>query len=1468
MPSSAFHDGSTSEQIRIQAAWSVTLAHALIATGWFAHQHPVDVVRCEVESIPFPGHVPQDISSRLSSLSLRLSQAVAFLPQPSLRSHTSSAVPSSARGIRLPLPKVPIPLERTLSRSDPRTSPLLWRAIVLEVASGWATFTEPSALGLLFIGPKERLCYWPRWLNQYLLDIPVSYGQVWDLFMVLAMFGLKLDLKSAFRSVEVDPAETPLLGAVLDSFPVTFLRLPFGMKSSPVVFVAILARTLSAYGASMPSTTSALSSFVDDIATGSTSLDAFVLSAEHLVNSLLSDGWWIALSKTFLFPAVRLLYIGFVIDFGTTSVRIAPSKRQKFLTLLCSIPVPTRESLPVEPSINAVAPRSLRIAASSTGVSVLHLDQVSTPPTLPRLPIIAGSISTPLPTTWPTHSVFQSVDSLVQHLSLVGLPPPSATHSSPPIVAVVCSLSAASDVISCLPPLVVARCAVILMTVGPPRGPPPTSWIESALSDLSPPTAARIAARIPQLDPTPLPPQPVSPTPSLSPESWANLRRLLGILAWFQSVFRWLGYLREPLDRTLNSSVWTPASCNAIFSLRDIFARCDGLSSPAKRPSSPLLIVVDSAKAWGAVIPSATHPPVFCAGPIPMEVQGASSTVKETWGARRATCRALEIQQAAFDGVNVTVDSTALIGAAEGGSSVEAINDALSFFAVLAMAGIPVSWQWERRSDGWHPTSDALSATPQPWPLKPAVHLIVESAFGRASFAIGSSAVPPYMGSSFRYATLRCGHAERDLILDGVNPTSSVGWMGPISSSLSIPLSEVAFCHPLWSQIPDLWEVWAARPFNLILIAPTIPALFWAPALGRFKEAATSSITLPPDSLQPPEQNRSLSAPDPRQLSAYQLSGSQERSPRVQRSIGGSRGGTEAFARCSPNALNPGPRSHRHDPWKDSAAAIPPRSTNTSPSSSGSLPSSLSVAHNYNVPPHRRDPWAGSVAQLPQCADPHPVATLPPFRIPTARDPHRIPLPSLCHMVTPLIQPPDPSPPNARITLGQWVIAMGRSMVDGSVVHDQVDHRIQTLISESAGPPSGGSSRPARVTRYVGSVISEYLLTELPATLPNIQGVLVLYINLRLQPLPPFGWEVVNVPAVVAADISAITALSSRTGIPIPPCGGPSVRSILERWKAFDKPDHSKAFPLPLDLLIAARPPSNAAHTIIEAWESLIIMSFFCLRSGVLPHLTREMFIPYAGGWLLLWRHAHKRAASSPVDPLFLSSSPMLSAARNPLLSEILSKRPPGPLFSKLSHASLTSFIRSSIPNVHQSFDIRAYGARVAAVQDSSELGVPSTLARSLFWWKQGEISMAEYYAGTNVMKMLIFSEARLLIQHSPLTPGYFAATISAPSPSWGPIIGPPPPPLPKPSPAGDLSLAWNATSESFISKRMKTIQSMRDKARAMLERTFPCARCKVTIGLTQPAYLCDVEGCPWGVCPDCHPQGSDGHLWCPSHSP
>ena len=1450
-------DPLVSDSARSDAQWAVSLAFSLRDAGWIPHQHPTNVIRFEEESIPWPGVIPLPLQSRLSTLSSRLSQAFAFLPPPELRSISSSPVPSSSRGIRLPLPRgVPFSPERTFSRSNPTSATPMWKGLVAELAAGWAILQDPVSFGLVFLGPRERLCYWPKWLNSFLLDIPVSYGRVWDLFSLLAAMGLKVDLKAAFRSIRVDPEDVPLLGALVDSIPICFSRLPFGLKTSPAIFVGVLSSTMRSIGSSLPSTSTALSSFVDDISSSSTDIASFVLAAERIVNALIHDGWWVSLAKCFLYPTSRLLYVGFICDFKSQGVRIAPSKLQKVIVLLGSISIPLDSvTLPLSQSSGLLSSRSLRIGASTPGISVLAFNDDVDLSVFPRPPALCLAIrDSPSPqSSWPSHSPCASVDAVCSLLeawisSVPRLP-------SPPIVSIISFPDEVPDLISSLPPTVSTTCAVVISSMRP-RHPPTrgSSWLLRALADLSPRSRDLILSRIPTLPNIPLPPLTRSASPSLDPVSWFALRKLLGTIAWLQSVFPWLGFIRAPLDHVLTSSSWSPLGVSSILAVREIIPMLGAASASAHRPPNPTVVVVDSSRvSWGAVIPRS--PPIFVTGAIRSSMWSAPSTGREACGARSAAVYTIELPGPPVSAFSIVVDSTALVGSSLSGSSSDETNETMSFFAALHLAGIPSSFLWERRSEGLHPMTDALSGDrSNPWPLLHEMYDLIRERAGHWSASIGSSAG---RDGAVRFASLNCGREARDAILSGVSPSGGIGWIGSISSAPLHP-SDVLFCVPLWSQLGDLWRVWEARRFNMILVAPVTPATWWAPFLANFQIAAMSSFPLPLRSQDPPVQDRDLFAPDPRPLAVYSLS---SRSPYGSTS----RGGAVAFAQSMPNARNPGPiiasrSSSAPTPLRRTVPPVPVPIPSPQRSSRSSRPSIIGSGQSH-ASPHPTLRSRPSVR--------HTAVTVPqvPVSIPSPQRARRSSLPRVHG------RPPTP------MTLGRWLqiiladaaglratsVPLGVAPVHGSALASAA----RTIATKVAS----GSSRTVRIAERMRDFVRHLAIEDHPWSLSEVDALATHYATARISKSPPCGWPKPPTASCIRSELSSLAEASRRSGFDVPKNCGPQAGAFTAAKGGKAKKDHSTAFPIALGAIIAARPP--ASSPLVNAWKAMVIMSSFCLRTGIVFWLHYEMFVPYDGGYIFVWRHSQKRTACVDDAEAVSSIIGSISAARHPILLEIIGSSRTGRMFPGLSAENLTSFILPLLPDQAPGFSFRSYGSRVSADQDATALCLPDDICATMFWWKRvGGLLMRSYYAGINILACFIFTERRSLLRYNNILPGRCDVSVPVASAKrWKDIdVRRVLPPLPQ---MRALRGALECVSWSYVTARRLRAKRNTDRARVAAgfesdslasvtsQSEGRCCLCESVIQAEDDSAAC--IRCSELVCMTCHPDLALDFR-CPAH--
>ena len=324
-----------------RAIRATLLARALRQVGWFNHQHSTCATRVEAQSQPFVGPLCRETHAALRRVQTLVDEHTSS-PQPSLRL-PFSAWPADQQGrLKLQFASDARPREFSPTYSNPDNATPLWAAVVLELASGWAYCSVPRSVGRCFMGPRSRFLFWPKELNTMLAHIDIAYGRLHDLFVILTSLGLKVDLKSAYRALSLSPDDEQYHGAVIDGVGVIFQRISFGMGQSPAMFVKSLAVTLDRFRGSMPQTIAALSSFVDDCALGATSALATVLCGERLLtDALRSDGWWVSSTKSFFYPARVLLYIGFLIDFGRRSIRIAPEKAAKLRALILSITCPS-----------------------------------------------------------------------------------------------------------------------------------------------------------------------------------------------------------------------------------------------------------------------------------------------------------------------------------------------------------------------------------------------------------------------------------------------------------------------------------------------------------------------------------------------------------------------------------------------------------------------------------------------------------------------------------------------------------------------------------------------------------------------------------------------------------------------------------------------------------------------------------------------------------------------------------------------------------------------------------------------------------------------------------------------------------------------------------------------------------------------------------------------------------------------
>lgn len=874
-------DTRVSEESARNAIASVGLAYHLREIGWIKHQHRESVSRFEAASIPFIGPLDEESARSLARCQeLVDSQCLVRPPDLNLPYTPWDTGPSGGLRLKYADPDVR-PSEYSPTRThelEPDKAAVLWQTIVEELAAGWATTARHvQSAGRVFLGPKNRFIFWPKELNRLLARVTVSYGRVVDLLSVLALYGVKLDIKSAYRALRIDPDDVPFHGAIVDAVHVCFERLSFGMGQSPVMFTCALAVTIDAYRDSMPATRAALAQFVDDSGLGGTSIGITIHAAEQLLRALKADGWWLAAAKTYLWPTSTLSYTGFLVDFAARSVCVDPAKAAKVIDLLREIQRPTDAALAADAAAAAAAAAAPGLAPAPLDphhdVSQ-HRSQMMTR-ALQRPGFTTLAIGHPIDSDFGQRHVNARIVrgpmplAPLDNVSVVGSHEYTCPSALPRAIASA-SDAAANDqppsvVIAILPPgrhpeVIRAITAdihpsvpVVACAPDPAATATPTLWCDPSL---------RLPSHVGHPQRRPLPATSALPTPptqsgtrlDLTGPEYDALRRAQGYMSWFQVAVPFLGTWRASVGGLLQTGRWNierAAAFDAIYSVLHVLGNFRfSVDPPARR----ICVVTDaSGVGWGAVV-HANGKAVHFAGALPPDVRIGSSTLREATAAVCAIRCALTLG-VAFDGVIVRTDSTALEAAGNGRVRSETVARSLWPLAAWAVQGLRVEFEWQSRSHHSHARPDALSAVvgPSPWPLSPeAASRVWDFAGGWDIDAMAYGGHESSMAPAYATPALSDASAStRRSVLAGIRVDSTVGWQG-LSADLDVPSGRTAFAYPLWSHLRDLVSWWRSHPCRLVVIAPRVGRKWWAPFIADLDSCTTRSIDLDPASTIPP----------------------------------------------------------------------------------------------------------------------------------------------------------------------------------------------------------------------------------------------------------------------------------------------------------------------------------------------------------------------------------------------------------------------------------------------------------------------------------------------------------------------------------------------------------------------------------------------------------------------------------------
>lgn len=1460
---------------------SIVLARRMQRAGWYPHQHREVVIRTERgSSVP----VVQPLSPEARAIAVRIQAQlddIAERPMSVLTIPESPWAMDDRGGVRLRWSSDQRPSERSYTRTDAMSdddAETVLRTIVAEIASDWASVNEPGlSAGRIFIGPKARMIFWPRLMNELLADAPSLPGSIFDLFSVVATCGVKMDLKSAYRAVRIASEDARYHAACLNGVWVTFDRLSFGMSQSPAAFADLLNVTIRRHRSSMPAL-SALAQFVDDSGVSGQGPVACLRAAEALISAFRADGWWLSIAKSFLMPASRLAYTGFVADFDKRAVALDPAKLQKALDILNTV------RRPPDAAIEAADPGCFApgVTPPSWFDPTFDLPEwffAAFPSHARRLPrAAAGSASGAGAGAGSSASVAPGPPVHATSPAAPSSPGPSGTH--PPTSAT-------------LPPrqprLTDRECHAISSVVGY------LCWFQVV-------------------------------TPFLAP--WRLQLALLARTGTWSAA----GAVAFDCARELLCSAheWTR-------SIDPVGPRLN-------------VIVDASGTGWGAVLVSPdSSSPVYLAGLLPEGADSESSTFREAIGAVSAIWAALG-RGHRFGHVRVATDSKCLEGSAAGRVRSQRVATALRALAAWQAQGLSIEFEWQPRGTASHKLADGLSAAarPRPWPLRPEVRSYLwdqlggwdvdvathEEVSSTSAYATpDADDLPPDRRAAIA-DVIASVVASRSSSADPVgtapvsSPSPSVGsppssgWIGTTSTA---PLQDgsVAFAHSLWSELRPLAARWASPghppPSSLIVVAPRDSADFWGPHLDAIRAAATMRVDLPPRSTTPPVPGIPV---DPRPLTAYVIG------PRPPRSRPRPAWWT-AWRLTADGDIeaNPGP-----DPERNREAALfRPRSAASSSAAAPSAPPSAAPQARRPLAPHctpattpprrsrppsppRRDAATAAPPAPPACAAPagreaalFATASAPPpvtapataTALPPATAPCRSPPACRRRLATAVGHPASTAPAPATPTVGDWLRAILRvhggrdpgaapaapdGTASGAGVAAAHLPALATARSDRARRANTGSSAPVsvairalRFAEYRGVVDHPWSLAELDAFVLDMA-------QCRVADRRPLRWSKIGVPQAMD-EASRLAAASRRAGFPAPAYCGPNTLAWCETRGGRSKREHSSAWPLHVSLLLRVEPADRSSHDW-KVWASLVVLSLFCLRSGISQHLHSHMFVPYDDGYILVWRFVQKRsiAADDANDPDAISRVGSVTAARHPVLTRIIGTGAASgdntPLFGDVTPAQQTAFVKRLVPGAPAAFDIRVYGTRTAADADATELRLPPAIVDVLFWWKREGASrrMQHYYSGVNIRLMYVFSERRCSIQYHPSFPGrYDAVVASAELRQWDSVgIGTT---LPAPPSWADIGRAMRAKCPSLAVARRVRAECRRVRARRAAGDSSTedaqsgdasdtlvgvCCKCACELGPGDDGAACVV--CPMLACVECHNDLSEDFR-CPAHS-
>ncbi len=1386
---------------------------------WKVHQHPQDFWRTS------SGDPPEAALGSMSSDTVEVCSRTYEI----LAAENFACRPE----VRAPPLAVPIPPDLAPSvATDSAPLPALLREVVSELLADVVAIDDTGLvrhLNRLFPESKKgRVCYHPADFNEKSDDWPVSYGKVFDLFRSgQNRFGCRLDLKAAYKSVHLHPSMWPYMGFRFTGSPVVFhyRRMPFGLKQAPRAFVQRLLPALRETQKLCP--WAAVVAYMDDIAVAAPSPDLTAQAAAIAAMVAHKHGWFVSASKFFGAPDPTPVFLGLHLSFLHFPLHQAPDgavrfaggvafRRHHLLRALCLV-----DALPLwfpegdVPDIFAdTVPLPAHLSLGGGALSRV-LSSLSAPGDLRPLP---GLLESPRPLNRRERRFLQVFLGYVSWFSAF------APAFGPFRVVLEPFVLGPAPVTAAFSSLVVFWRRFLPVLADEPLRPffPPRGWSATpsgvtVVCDANAGAGAAILSRIGQ-------------------HPWSSPPRA--------------SVLFEGSSFPDASSSTDRELLVAVGALRHAFAQPD--VSPA---ISFAVIVTDNANN-AATQGLRGRVASGCAAPAAVQL---ARWYLEGFPTRfRWQCRG--------------EDEARLVDALA--SPVIRSGFCLTVPALIHLEGLGPMWDVDL--------------------------------FGSPALAAARIYCSAFDAPSERAGFLRTARAQLDSITDGCigealefDFSMRSFFAMPPASALSDFLLRLAVCHG-WHGVlvlrdtPDTREL--LRPYCYAVYgllpasirrrsSPQVPLLDQDPHLSAFFCLHVAVSVCPP---RPPGARPDFGPLEAafwhpkwmRRLSGYTSYHLVSRHPSAATPMWMHRSPpSNKRPRCRTTGMqqSDGPRfplSRPHplsDVWEapdgelyksiypDVGYPGPTRAYPNQPVFPGPRPADqppLSFRDGTWFPePHvvaQRDFaewWLRQHLKICPDVEKHPG---PGRKRSRSSDPSPRPVAPVVRRLVPLgigspTRSPAPRRPASSATGLHGYIAAVLSHETGLELPLQSASVATVLPPDFVHEPVAATPRAVATLRRLLALVAHCGLSQVPAEPDTLEALVIRYMDARTE-RPCLGWSAVTVPTV-KGEVSAAAAAFLRSGRAVPPFFGPRAQRYVRARGGSDRHEHAVSMPVFPSALLSWLP--LAAGRDREAIACMVVQAFFVLRPGYAQQLRGFHLTRFCEGWLLRWVSRTKTKLGDRARPSEFIRSPHITAARHPVLTEILLPRweasgGSGRLFDTDS-SSMCASLRARAPPMPDGSRrvVRANGVRVGADTVLRESGASPDLLDVMGWWKRQTTRMSEYYGASNVFRLFQLSEALVAFSGVPgPDPGIVAlAHNGAPLPDWK---------LPAPAPTSVPRIEWRfAVPAPAGAQRFST----------------RCAACGTFLPEDEDnGWLCEDPACSskWIVCYKC---GDPLVNLCPAHA-